>query len=1065
MARKSLFKMARSQRFVALTTASGLALSAFTATPAFAQTADQPEQAAETAEAEDAIIVTGFKKSLESAQNIKRDADTFVDVITAEDIGALADRSVAEALQRVPGVNISRFEQRNDPDRFSVEGSGVIIRGLPFVRSELNGRDIFSANGGRELSFNDVSPELLGRVEVFKNNTADMIDGGISGTVNLVTRKPLDKRGFHIAGTLEGNYGDLAKKWSPGFSVLASNTFETGIGTFGLQLAYAQSELVTRTDASQITDPCYRAPALNAPCIRVRPVGSGGFGGTQQFDPSNFPPPGALFVPKGAGVRTTDLTRDRNAYSAVGQWESNDGRALVTFEYLRAETEATLNEFAVLALVNDDGLFPVVAPGTTATFNGNQFATGTLTQLQPFTGGRGIPTELLRFQREDAAMTEDYSVNIKLDPTDRLRFNIEAQHIKSDRTEDGFISAMQTYTDVFIDNTGNTPIVQFLEPGTANSPSSYFNNPARTFYWFLLDNQVKNEGDLTTLRFDAEYDVSDEGFFKKARFGARWGDRNRVTRNANFSNWGNLGAPWTGRGGNWNCGDFQAFGCGGAYVFDFPNSAQVRNPFGNNFQRGNAPVPLGNGSAFFFGGDNLVADYLSGAIQQQASAITAFTLTPNAWFPISARTNALPGGPWTAGEISDVEESTFGAYARVDFGTNFGANTTLTGNIGLRYVETIVRSGGSIAFPTGQFFDTPPGGNGDGRVSVAELQTACGAVQPGQIAPGYCSLSPARLAQFASVFTGEVIDDSANIKFDHWLPSFNAKLDFGNGMLVRAAASKSISRPDLSSFATGGGISDNTTNLRSGGTLDTGPLFQIFTGNRLLRPVQSWNYDLSFEWYFDAVGSVSVSAFLKDIKGIVNSGATVRSFTSPSGVTTDVLVNGPVNSDGGKLKGVEVAYQQTYDFLPSFLSGLGAQLTYTYVDAGDFNNSSLGAEQSPFAGGLPLAGVSKHTVNAVGFYEKGPISARLAYNWRSDFLQTPRDVIFPFSPIYGEATGQLDGSIFVTVSKQLKLGIQGVNLLDEVTQTSQVIDFNGTKATRSAFRNDRRFTFLARFEF
>ncbi|MBA4305113.1 MAG: TonB-dependent receptor [Sphingopyxis sp.] len=1057
--------MARAQRFVALTTASGLALSAFTATPAFAQTADQPEQAAETAETEDAIIVTGFKKSLESAQNIKRDADTFVDVITAEDIGALADRSVAEALQRVPGVNISRFEQRNDPDRFSVEGSGVIIRGLPYVRSELNGRDIFSANGGRELSFNDVSPELLGRVEVFKNNTADMIDGGISGTVNLVTRKPLDKRGFHIAGTLEGNYGDLAKKWSPGFSVLASNTFETGIGTFGLQLAYAQSELVTRTDASQITDPCYRAPALNAPCIRVRAVGSGGFGGAPQFNPSNFPPAGALFVPKGAGVRTTDLTRDRNAYSAVGQWESNDGRALVTFEYLRAETEATLNEFAVLALVNDDALFPVVAPGTTATFNGNQFATGTLTQLQPFTGGRGIPTELLRFQREDAAKTEDFSVHIKLDPTDRLRFNFEAQHIKSDRTEDGFISAMQTYTDVFIDNTGNTPLVQFLEPGTPNSPASYFNNPARTFYWFLIDNQVKNEGDLTSLRFDAEYDVSEEGFFKKARFGARWGDRNRVTRNANFSNWGNLGAPWTGRGGNWNCGDFQAFGCGGAYATDFPNSTQIRNPFGSNFQRGNAPVPLGNGSAFFFGGDNLVADYLSGAIQQQASAITAFTLTPNAWFPISARTNALPGGPWTAGEISDVEESTFGAYARVDFGTNFGENTTLTGNIGLRYVETIVRSGGSIAFPTGQFFDTPPGGNGDGRVSVAELQTACAAVQPGQVAPGYCSLTPARLAQFASVFTGEVIDDSSNIKFDHWLPSFNAKLDFGNGMLVRAAASKSISRPDLSSFATGGGISDNTTNLRSGGTLDTGPLFQIFTGNRLLRPIQSWNYDLSFEWYFDAVGSLSVSAFLKDIKGIVNGGATVRSFTSPSGVTTDVLVNGPVNSDGGKLKGVEVAYQQTYDFLPNFLSGLGAQLTYTYVDAGDFNNSSLGAEQSPFAGGLPLAGVSKHTINAVGFYEKGPLSARLAYNWRSDFLQTPRDVIFPFSPIYGEATGQLDGSIFVTVSKQLKLGIQGVNLLDEVTQTSQVIDFTGTKATRSAFRNDRRFTFLARFEF
>ena len=74
-------------------------------------------------------------------------------------------------------------------------------------------------------------------------------------------------------------------------------------------------------------------------------------------------------------------------------------------------------------------------------------------------------------------------------------------------------------------------------------------------------------------------------------------------------------------------------------------------------------------------------------------------------------------------------------------------------------------------------------------------------------------------------------------------------------------------------------------------------------------------------------------------------------------------------------------------------------------------------------------------------------------------------MIFPFSPIYGEATGQLDASIFVTVNKRLKLGVQGVNLLDEVTRTSQVIDFKGTRATRSAFRNDRRYTFLARFEF
>ena len=1052
-----------SRRLIALTTASGLAIGALTASPANAQVADPNEEETRENEAgipegldpENLIIVSGYRQSLESAQDFKENADTVVDVITAEDIGALADRSVAEALQRVPGVNISRFEQRDDPDRFSVEGSNVIIRGLPYVLSTLNGRDIFSANGGRTLSFNDVSPELLGRVEIYKNVSADMIEGNISGLVNLVTRKPLDNPGLNLAGTVEVNYGDLAEEWSPGFSGLISNTFETNVGTFGLQFGYAQQELVTRTDASQLTDPCYRADTLDGPCLRVVNVGSGGYFGDPNFNASNFPPPGSVVAPKGAGVRTTDLTRDRNAYSGVAQWESNDGRALVTLEYLRAETEGTLNEFAALALVNDDALFPVPVPGTTPTFRDGIFQSGSLTQTQPFNGGFGIPTELLRFQREDDAKTEDYSIDVQLEPSDRLRFNIELQHINSDRNENGFIAAMQTYTDLFIDNSGETPQVQFFEPGTMGDSTGYFTDPAATFYWFLLDNQVRNEGDLTSMRADAEYDISDEGFFKTARFGARFADRNRVTRSANFSNWGNLGAPWTGRGGNWNCGDFQRFGCGGAYAFDFPESSQVRNPFGNNFQRGNAPTPLGDGSAFFFGGDNLVNEYLNGTAEARANAITAFTLTPNAWGPIYNRTGLVDGTVFLPGEISDVEESTDAYYARVDFGTVFGNGWELTGNIGARYVQTTVRTQGEINFPFGNFFDT----NGDNRVTVGEINAACGNVQQGQDTPSYCKLSPARKAEFASVFTGETIRDNANIEFDNWLPAGNIKLDFGGGLLARAAISKAISRPDLAAFRTGGAIGDNTRALELAGALETGPLFQIETGNRLLGPITAWNYDLSIEYYFDDVGSITAAFFYKDFDNLFGNGPTVRNFTSPSGVSTDVEVNGPINFGSAKLQGVELAYQDVFEFLPGPLGNLGTQLTYTYIDSKDFSSSG------DVFGDLPQPGVSKHTVNATVFYEDDALSVRAAYNWRSDFLQTPRDVIFPFSPVYGEATGQLDASIFYTLTPQIKLGVQGVNLLDEVTRTSTQIDFDGNRITRSAFRNDRRFTFLARFDF
>src|SRR5262249_32609327 len=145
------------------------------------------------------IVVTGIRRSLANAQQIKRDSDVVVDAITAQDIGALPDRSVTEALQRVPGVSMNRFAGANDPDHFSVEGSGVVVRGLNFVRSEFNGRDAFAAGVyGQALNFADVPSELLGGVDVFKNASADMIEGGLAGTVNLKTRVPLDNTVFFV---------------------------------------------------------------------------------------------------------------------------------------------------------------------------------------------------------------------------------------------------------------------------------------------------------------------------------------------------------------------------------------------------------------------------------------------------------------------------------------------------------------------------------------------------------------------------------------------------------------------------------------------------------------------------------------------------------------------------------------------------------------------------------------------------------------------------------------------------------------------------------------------------
>lgn len=1102
-------------RSTMLAAASGLAISVSLSATAIAQDVDAEEEATR-----DEIVVTGFRSSLRSAQDLKENADTFVDAITAEDIGALPDRSVAESLQRVPGVNIGRFEKTTDPDRFSVEGTGVIIRGLPFVRSELNGRDIFSATGGRVLSFNDLSPELLSSVQVFKNVTADMIEGGIAGTVDLVTRKPLDKDGFSIAGTIGANYGDLSEEWSPEFSGLISNTWDTTHGgRIGIQLGYANSELRSRTDASQVTDPCYRAADLSGTCIRAQNVVDGGFDGDIIFDETNFPPAGSVLVPKGAGVRTTDLFRQREAFSAVAQYESPDGRWLGTFEWLRSETSFETEEFSLLAQVNSDAdIIAVPAPGTSWVFDDNGvFQSGILSRTNadgyasPF---GGLPFEALRFDRATEAKTQDFSLDLAFSATDRLRFNLEAQRITSDLSRDSIIGAMQSWADIGLDLSGSTPQVEFLTPSFApGAPADYLTSGFYDYYWFALDSREQNAGDLNSVRFDTEYDISDTGFLRAARFGARWAERDRVTRNTNFSTWGNLSAPWAGRAGcaPWGAGP----GCGasgpgpfgngfipgrlytglpgqefatggGAFTDDFPNYSQLRSPFGNGFQRGNAPTPVPDGAAYFFGGDDFLGEYLAGVTDDQVAEIEAFSQTPNATYGVNGRlyTDPVTGvqttcEPFCPPEISEVTEETLAAYARFDYGAEFNNGWNLEGNFGVRYVETTIKTEGIIGFPNPDQFDSLATSNGDGIVQVTEINTSCLTAPPinGQL-PGYCSLSPTRLAEFAAAYTGDVIIDNRDITFENWLPSFNAKLDVGDGLIFRGAVSKGISRPDLQLFRAGGFIGDNTTALLQQGALESGSLFTIQTGNRNLRPITSWNYDLSAEWYFADVGSITLSVFLKDIDGFINTGFGTVNYTSDAGTSLDVLVNGPSNDQGGSLKGFEFTHQQTYDFLPSVFSGLGTQVTYTYVDGGDFTNPNLSAfgqssvtssvndlNGSPFVGGQPLAGISEHTVNATIFYEKGPLSARAAYNWRSSFLITPRDDIWPYSPIFQESTGQLDASIFYSVTDNVKVGVQAVNLLDVVTETSQVVDFDGTRITRSAFRNDRRFTFLTRFSF
>lgn len=226
---------------------SGTATAALLATLAIAAPATAQDSAA-TAEGEtEEIIVSGIRSSLEQAAQVKRDASQVMDVITAEDVGKLPDANVAEALQRVTGVQITRV--------FG-EGQSVSVRGLQQVRVEVDGRTLLGWSArlsppendqlGRSSGLDSVPSSLFGRLEVRKSPLASQAEGGLGGTVNLVTPKPLSFKEPTLSLRAQGVYSENSGKFEPAITGFATTKFMDG--RLGIMLA---GEYQKRTSTTQ----------------------------------------------------------------------------------------------------------------------------------------------------------------------------------------------------------------------------------------------------------------------------------------------------------------------------------------------------------------------------------------------------------------------------------------------------------------------------------------------------------------------------------------------------------------------------------------------------------------------------------------------------------------------------------------------------------------------------------------------------------------------------------------------------------------------------------------------
>lgn len=1022
--------------------------------PAFAQTDNKADENLEE------VVVTGQKASISSAQDLKRNADTVKDVITASDIGSLPDKSVTEALQRVPGVTIERFAASEDPNHFADEGTGVLVRGLDRVRSEVNGRTAFSANPWGGLNYEDFSPELLGAVEVNKNQTADLIAGGIAGTVNLITRKPFDSNDRVLGATVKGNYGDFREEWSPTVSALFSDRWDTAAGEFGFLISASKSDLRTRGDGAGVANYYSRGDSFKGTYLGWGPVAS--IDPDSPVDGPALPGQAAgsvVYVPGQISMRTAENDRERNGLASSLQWRNQDETITTTLEYIRSDAYLESRERVVGAQ----------AQGFDRATRSHGIFVGTADNPLTFDDQGFMKTGILRYNEDLILSTssrynftdnsvEDISFKVELKPTDKLKIDIDFQRIESENFVKNYgvnSRALYAYTDTYVDLTGNIPKFEFLNDGFFDQAESK-NWEGKTQHSHLLatalDQDAFSDADANSLALDLEYEI-DSGWSKSVKGGVYYSEKSLTIRDTEYSNWGALNYSYVPAGtvagspksapDEWETVDFGDFYRGGSLngrtEILFPKMSNAEN-FTDFARRGcgvfNTADHGGNGAS--------------------SKAQT----NPKCFMAQADLSDRIPGTVYAPHHVTGSDEERTEAYIRYDFG-NDDLDVPVKGNLGLRYVSFQLESSGYTTLPKSP--DTDSQGNAVGNIFKAKYPDVY------EWADGLGQVVSAKGTDYTTV-----------------LPSLNIALEVTDDVIVRFGASEGLYFPSLNDTRNSKVLSLKYDSVKA---TQNGPVTDIqnlqvngISRNPFLEPEESTNFDVGFEWYFADAGSMTFALFKKNISNLFRDRSFEDNVTNErNGITIPVSSFGPTNEGSGSIGGFEFSYSQFYDFLPGALSGLGLQFNYTYIGQNDLNDKAAGSQPAiRFTGdgvpivdqrntfrafsNLPLPGYSDENFNIVAMYEYADISARLAYTWRSDFLVTRRDSN-EFAPVYQTAYGQVDASLFYNINDNLKIGIEGVNLTNETTTTEVQLNQAGQRTQSLNFTTDRRYAVTLRANF
>lgn len=983
---------------------------------AYAQDADDDGEDIEE------IVVTGIVGSLRSALADKRAAASLVEVIKAQDIGKLPDQNLAEVLENITGIQITRT---------AGVGTGVQIRGTNANRTEINGVSTVGSGSGRTgISFEDVSASIIAAVEVIKAPEAKTIEGSVGGTVNLRTIRPLDLSEPLMAFRAQGEYGNLADVVTPRFSGTIGNSWDTNIGKFGAVVSASYTEQEAVSFRPRVDRDGGLVENVNADVIRGgdlqdladRPA-------AQDFD----------FL----GIQFLNQELENFEYETLNiagtlEWAPNDNVKFyfdaVINDQERRQDSSRIQGSGVSSVrdINVPDTFETVNFGTLDGVNLGSIQVASSGTIQPNLAVDDDDPNL-RFSSDTGARVTDSRIfTLGTDwSTGRLSGRVEGSVSTSDTVNPNLSTTLNFINPnplTPLDGSSNDNSVPFIYDftGGALTFGVDFDSPFAPTVADLLDpNNVvldavtvgrnRTENEELGFRADFSYDLADMGFLDDAITSIDFGYRFNKTSSTFDQVRSSIGLSRIGDSPNGSL--FSQLLVAGPSNF---GDADGRDLAFRNFLLIDPDLA--------FSDPDGTLDILQAALASQPGM----------------RTLSDPSSSDSA--FFDIEEKTHAAYGQVNFDLGF-----LRGNFGMRYIDTEINSlGNSIVgdqvtqvVTSGSYSEWLPRLNLAADLNEDILLRASWGEDIRR--PDFNDLS-------TSVVFPTGPNNAVSIGNPGLEPETVTSYDVSVEWYFAPASVFSVGffhkeRSNL--FVTqledvpvdGNGFRDITDPCEGGGIFNPIPDRNVLSdqpGNGLCVPIQT----------------------------IVND----------TGKTTQTGVE---FSFQYSLQGLE---DELGDF--AWASGFGIIANYTIqdFDGGTATDSSATRGTDIFnaingiyddANFVPVTAVqglldlSENAYNITLFYEKYGVSARARYTWRDAFRTddtaagASRNSTLGF-PVTTASRGQLNASINYAVTEQLSVGIDAINLTK-----SNIEQFCGNDGALLCFQGlpDRRITFGASYRF